>query len=516
MTMLLRNSQTTYLLLFLICASITSINNVRAVEIQKYFHSDKNQLEKTLLTQAEKAETDKAQKPPFIFQRKILPVDRTTGFSALETPGHTRFDFDTLTKLMEEHKTPLTAYTPDWLNLAIEHRTRYDVFDHGFTKNIPGFNEQVHQRTRFLVEILNIIDPLKLTFELTDIRAPLANYDQEHSSVFANHFDFTQLHLGLHSKNFLGTGYAAKFEVGRFMMDLGEARLVGGHRWGTFSPTFDGLHFLLGNESEKWSLRVFGARPVNRDPDSLDWNTPETYFSGAQVTNRDLRWAFFDVYFLQLNEGNKLRKRNLSTTGFRLFAKPAIGSLDYEIESMYQFGDTQDESVFAHRHHGEVGYSFRTEMPFRLVYLFDFSSGSRDPNKNFDILYAKRRVEYGPTGMFGPFFPSNLLSPVGFRATLIPVPNVRFMLSHRAYWLANKNSAFVGSGLQDPTGRAGGFLGNMLDVSVGWDPQWSYLKRVSFDIGYSHIFKGDYFNKVQDSPGMKDTNYGYTMATFKF
>ncbi|MBK7365019.1 MAG: alginate export family protein [Nitrosomonas sp.] len=462
--------------------------------------------------------TDTKKKAPnetLIFSQNTA-INGSKPFTTTESPGKTRFDFDNLTKLMEEHKTPLSAFTPDWLNIAIEHRTRYDLYDNGFTRAIPGFNDQVHQRTRFLMEVLNIIDPLKFTLELTDIRAPLANFNQQHSPIFANHFDFTQLHLGLISKDFLGTGYATKFEVGRLIMDFGQARLIGGHRWGTFTPTFDGMLLTVGNEQEKWGLRVFGTRPVNREPTSLDWNTPATYFSGAQITNRDISWANVDTYFFQLNEGNKLRKRNLSTTGFRLFAQPATGKFDYEIESMYQFGDTNDKNVFAHRHHGEIGYSFKTAMPFRLIYLFDYSSGDRDPDKNFDILYAKRRVEYGPTGMFGPFFPSNLISPVGFRATLIPVSSVRLMMSHRAYWLANKHGAYVGSGLQDPTGRAGSFLGSMLDVSVGWDPQWSYWKRVSFDVGYSHIFKGDYFDKVQQSPGSADTNYGYMMTTIKF
>ena len=130
------------------------------------------------------------------------------------------------------------------------------------------------------------------------------------------------------------------FEVGRFIMDLGEARLVVRHRWGTLSPAFDGVHFMMGNTDQKWSLRVFGARPVQRDPTSLNWNTPETYFSGAYVTNRDLRWVNFDGYFFQLNESDKLRQRNLSTTGFRLFA---------------------------HRHHGKVVYSFNTPMPLRAL-----------------------------------------------------------------------------------------------------------------------------------------------------
>ncbi|SFL60853.1 alginate export family protein [Nitrosomonas communis] len=155
---------------------------------------------------------------------------------------------------------------------------------------------------------------------------------------------------------------------------------------GSFTPTFDGIRFTLRNDKEKWGLQVFGTRPVQREVSELDWNTPESYFSGAHVTNRDLRWANFDAYWFQLNEGNNLRQRNLSTPGFRLFAKPTRGSIDYEIESMYQFGDTFDENIFAHRHHGEVGYSFETPWPLRLIYLFDYASGDRDPNKNFDIL----------------------------------------------------------------------------------------------------------------------------------
>lgn len=27
-----------------------------------------------------------------------------------------------------------------------------------------------------------------------------------------------------------------------------------------------------------------------------------------------------------------------------------------------------------------------------------------------------------------------------------------------------------------------------VDVSLGWNPQWRYLKRMSFDIGYSHTY----------------------------
>ncbi|SCZ85437.1 alginate export family protein [Nitrosomonas mobilis] len=460
------------------------------------------------------SETENSKKS-FVLKNKTL-LAATGANSNSGAVGRFPGDFDKLAHIMETHESALSALTPDWLNIGIEHRTRFEAYDNGFTRGIPGDNEQIHQRTRFLFEIKNILDPLQFTLELTDIRAPMSHHGQASSNVFSNHFDFTQLHLDLVTKDFFGTGHAAKLEVGRMVMDFGEGRLVAGHRWGTLTPTFDGVQVRLGTDQEGWGLRAFGTRPVNREPTHLDWNTPETYFSGIHITSRDLAWANADLYFFELNEGNKGRKRDISTTGFRVFAKPNKGQLDYEIESMYQFGEVGSTNYFAHRHHGEIGYSFNTKMPFRIVYPFDYSSGDRDPNKNFDFLFAKRRVEFGPTGILGIFFPSNIISPVGLRATLSPTPTVRLMMSHRAFWLADKRGAFVGSGLQDATGQAGSFLGNLFDMSLSWSPQTSYLRHMSLDVGYSHLFKGSYFDKVSQSPGSADTNYGYTMLTFKF
>lgn len=473
---------------------------------------------------AEEAETAEKKNPKqsLVFKSNTVLAEAASTEDQTKRPGYYygdtgKFpgDFDNLTRLMETHQTPLSAISPDWLDVAIEHRTRYEAYDKGFTSAIPGDNQQIHQRTRFLFEI-NRKDPLSFTLELTDIRAPLAEHGQASSPVFANHFDFTQLHVDMKTENFFRTGLPGKLEVGRMVMDFGEGRLIAGHRWGTLTPTFDGVQLTVGSDEKGWGFRMFGTSPVNRKATELDDFSPVTYFSGAQVTNRDITWANADLYFFQLNEGNKSRKRDISTTGFRVFASPTKGHLDYEIESIYQFGEVDTTNFFAHRHHGEVGYSFDTKMPFRLIYLIDYVSGDRDPNKNFDFLFAKRRVEYGPTGILGVFFPSNIFSPAGFRATLSPTPTVRLMMSHRAFWLAEKRGAFVGSGLQDPTGQAGSFLGNLFDLNLRWDPQFSYWKRMAIDVGFTHLFKGDYFDKVAQSPGSSDTNYGYTQVTFKF
>src|SRR5690606_13037899 len=213
----------------------------------------------------------------------------------------------------------------------------------------------------------------------------------------ANHFDFTQLHVNMRTDNFFRTGLPGKLEVGRMVMDFGEGRLVAGHRFGTLTPTFDGVQLTVGEGDKGWGLRMFGTSPVNRRANELDDFSPVTFFSGAQITNRNYHWANFDVYWFQLNEGHKNRQRNISTPGFRLFAKPTTNLFDYEIESTYQFGEVNNNNYFAHRHHGEIGYSFEiAKMPARILYLIDYVSGDPDPNKQFDFLFAKRRVEYGP------------------------------------------------------------------------------------------------------------------------
>jgi len=441
------------------------------------------------------------------------------GGTGLGNGNHTKefpSDFDRLKTILQQPNS-LSALTPEWLDLGVEHRTRYETFNQSFTKGTAGSDQMVAQRTRVLFGIKDIWDPVQFTLELADFRAPVADRGQEHQPNFVDHLDIFQLHLDLVSQNFLGTGSSGKFEVGRLIMDFGKGRLVAGHRFGSFTPSFDGVQLTLGSDkNHEWGLRAFVTRPVQRHTVSPDWTTPITYFSGAAISRRHVPWANGELYFFQLNEGNNLQKRNVSTIGFRVFAQPATEQFDYEIESIYQVGEVDHTNHFGNRHHGEVGYSFGTAWPLRFVYLFDYASGDSNPKKNFDFLFAKRRAEYGPTGILGIIFPSNILSPVGFRSTLQPTSTVTLMVSQRTFWLADGHGPFVGSGLQDPTGRAGTFLGNLFDTSVTWAPQAGYFRHTTFEVGFTRFFKGSYFDRVPQSPGTADVNYVYTMATITF
>ncbi|MDX1412260.1 MAG: alginate export family protein, partial [Nitrospirales bacterium] len=333
-------------------------------------------------------------------------------------------------------KQTLASLTPDWLKPWAEFRVRYENYDNSFRAGEVGGDQQLALRTRLGFRILEIIDPVRFTFELADFRAPVAERGEGEAPAFVDNFDIFQLHGDLYLENVLGSGLTSNLQIGRFLMDFAKGRLIAGYRYGSFAPTFNGLQWTL-EQPGTWLFRSFATEPVDRSPFNPDSPAPGSRFWGVNFISRHWEFMNTEAYYFGLDDGSRSQDRELSTMGFRLFKQPAQGSLDYEIESMYQFGLTQGFSVFANRQHGEIGFTFNHTWHPRLTYLFDFASGDINPVRNFDFLFAKRRAEYGPTGILGIIFPSNILSPAGFRLTFEPLPNVHLWILDRSFWLAD-------------------------------------------------------------------------------
>ena len=118
------------------------------------------------------------------------------------------------------------------------------------------------------------------------------------------------------------------------------------------------------------------------------------------------------------------------------------------------------------------------------------------------MLFGARSFEYTPTGIFGPVYRSNMNMP-GARIVFSPLRRLEATASYRAFWLARAKDAWVGSGLQDPTGRSGKTLGQNLEANIKWRPKEFFL----LEFGYSHFFKGAYLDRVPGSPRTGDSNY---------
>lgn len=67
-------------------------------------------------------------------------------------------DFDRLKTILQQPNT-LPALTPEWLDLGVEHPTRYETFNQSFTKCTAGSDHMVAQRTRFLLGIEGYLGP---------------------------------------------------------------------------------------------------------------------------------------------------------------------------------------------------------------------------------------------------------------------------------------------------------------------------------------------------------------------
>jgi hypothetical protein len=195
------------------------------------------------------------------------------------------------------------------------------------------------------------------------------------------------------------------------------------------------------------------------------------------------------------------------------------------LESVFQAGhsrsstaatDTRDLDHFAHFQHVEAGYTFVAPWSPRLVLQFDYASGDDNPNDDnnnrFDTLFGARRFDFGPTGIYGPFARSNLISP-GYRLIMKPQATFEVMFAHRLYWLASDRDAWTTSGVRDSTGKSGSYLGVQPEIQLRWDV---LPGNVSLEAGAAYVFSGEFVDDAPNSNDEGDSSYAYVQTVFTF
>jgi hypothetical protein len=217
--------------------------------------------------------------------------------------------------------------------------------------------------------------------------------------------------------------------------------------------------------------------------------------------------------------------RDLYTPGFRLYAKPAAQTWDFEAEAAYQWGTSRASTAASDRRdlqhragffHGEIGYTLQAKTSPRLELSYDFASGDHDPtdneNNRFDTLFGARRGDFNPTGIYGSFARGNISTP-GFRLELKPSKAVAAMMGYRAVWLASRRDQFTTARLQDSTGNSGSFIGNQLEAQV----QYNLLPgNIALEFGGAYLMHGEFLDHAPNAPREGDTTYLYAAATLTF
>ncbi len=410
---------------------------------------------------------------------------------------------------------------PDWLDLGLEHRTRFETYDHPWRRSQPAgqTDSQIQQRSRIRLGLNG--EYVKFLFEGQDARVHLDGVESYVTTAIRNEMDVLQLMASITLNNVLGTGLRTDLHVGRLTMDFGRGRLIIRNDYRNTSNAFDGAHWQLGRE-KSWRIRLFLVEPVLRDVVQPDEQSQRSVFWGTSLETNDTSPMRLNVYYFGLNDQRSVnvdRHRTFSTFGTRLYDEPETGRIDYEIESVWQTGKRGTINHVAHFQHLDIGYTLDLPWSPRFLVHYDYASGDRNARDSqdsaFDTLFGARRFDYMPTGNFGPFFRSNFSSP-GWRVIAVPCRGCEVQLKHRVWYLATARGAFGRNGLHDPTGGSGNFLGHDLELRA----QWRTNDNLEFELGYTHWFKGSYFDRLPDSAGLppggnKDSDYFYIQTKFR-
>ncbi len=397
--------------------------------------------------------------------------------------------------------------TPSWLHLSLEQRTRFEMLTNPFRLNTTETEKHLPLRTRLLMEMGETDRPVRFVLELQDSRVLI---DREILSLVPSHvneLDFLQAHLQFNLDPFPSRGLRSQFVLGRFTMDLGKRRLTARNSMRNTTNAFDGISWTLAGNST-WKMQAFFTRPVLINPEKLDSNWP-AYFWGIYFETKHSPNINTDLYYLGFHseEQSPVRPR-YTTLGGRFYKTSMPGTMHYEVETVWQFGNSGEQDHFAYFQHAEIGYRFKKAWSPGISLQYDYASGDTDPEDNrsgrFSTLFGARRFELNPTGIYGPFYRSNINTP-GIRIVLNPFENLQIMAAHRAFWLASARDVWVGSGFQDASGSSGTTLGQNFEMQI----RWNATRVLMIECGYARFFKGSFLDRVPGGPGAEDSNFLY-------
>jgi len=423
-----------------------------------------------------------------------------------------------VTKKLEtasEKPGSVASQAPEWLGIAVEHRSRYETLDNRFRLGETGSDQQLAQRTRVRVSSNRILKPVGFLFEFEDARVHLDDSGSTVTNNHVNEHDILQLYASVPMDRILrlpGTLY-----IGRQSFDLGSRRLFARNRFRNTTNAFDGFRWTMGNE-KAWLLHAFVFQPVLRRMDQLDTRDHGAYFWGAFLSTARAPRFMSEFYYFALHENRPLPaalNRRCSTFGTRFYRDPGAGAVSFELEAALQLGKLGSSDHLAHLEHVSADYSWNAPWRPMITARFDYASGDHDPNDGridtFDPLFGARRWEYGPTGIYGAWSRANFSSP-GWALELNPTKKSLIALAMRWSWLAQARDPWAGTKLRDTTGAAGSCLGSQFELRL----RHSFTNGFRTDIGYVRFCKGSYLERVPGSPGTRDSNYFYAEANFSF
>jgi hypothetical protein len=464
-----------------------------------------------LVTFAARAQTPDPQPPgraPDPERPALNPLPAEQNWSFLSDPSKRADFFDPLKYVLFGGNPYL------YLSLGFEYRIEYEYDDNsmlgagpqdhdGYVMNrvMPHFDFHAGTYVRLFSEF---------EFDFEDGRSggPRPDIDEDRGDV---HQAFVE--IGSHTS----TPHGVSLRIGRQEIVLGSGRLFDNNEGPNVKLSFDGIRAIA--ESAHVRLDLFALKPVENNLGWFDdvpnhaqsvWGSyltvPAPVVSGGQA---DFYYVGVDTKSVTYNRGTAHELRH--TVGTRVF-RPIGGSLDYNWEANYQWGDFGTDSIRAWSVSTETGFTFdRLRFHPRPLLRADVYSGDGNP--------AKQAL-----GTFNPLFPrgayfSPKAVPVLGPQNLIDLhPVLQFQLKTNItaafawdwYWRESTEDGIYAFGSGAPIDPAGAsharYLGNQEDLEIRWAPVQHTI--VAFNFG--GFEPGTFFNKLIYHASPIAANIGFT------
>ena len=378
----------------------------------------------------------------------------------------------------------------DWLDIGLEHRTRFEIRDNDFRRSINTVDQPFLLRTRAYLAVKNKFDPLRFTVEISDARRYNSDFPRDVRD--SNFQEPIQLYGELFFKQSWIAGKQLSLKFGRQAFEYTDRRLLARNEFRNTTNNFDGIRAILGKQSDRWQLDALLLQPILRDDNGFDKRDKANTLLGLIGDYRGIsRYITLQPLYLVLKQdGGKVAtgiEREIHTIGLRGYGIVGKTGFDYDFSYNKQVGNDGPRKHDALGYTGELGYTFAQPWKPRLSAGWNYGSGDDNPNDQqsgrFERLFGFAR----PFSQ-NDYFQFENVEATKIRFELTPSKELQWDAGLNWYSLNSATDRWNNAGLRDASGQSGTFIGNEFDTRVIWSPSryfqtellYAYFKAGTF------------------------------------
>lgn len=310
--------------------------------------------------------------------------------------------------------------------------------------------------------------------------------------------------------------------LGRQGLSFGKQRLVSTLPWANSQRSWDGGRVILNYNN--WRVDTFYTRftPVQKYQFN-DWlNGPDFWgiYATGKIGEKDQ--IGIDLYYLGIQYdgirtyNGTAGKEDRHTVGARAFGKIADSGLSFDVEAAYQFGEVGTSDISAYMFASKLSYGFSSSEWKPSIYIgYDYSSGDDNPGdsdvETFNQLFPLGHAYNGFMDLIGRQNIQDIYAGVSFK----PHTKLLVKLDYHVFSRSSDSDSVYNAGggiLRATTPGASNSVGQEIDLTV----KLSVNRHLTFQVGYSHFFAGDYFTDTSAGTADEDVDFVYAQAVFKF